>query len=367
MAVSRLRAVVLGLALGALAVGPARADYDVTDLGDLPNGLLSQGNGVNAVGVVVGTSAQPQGHAKAFRASGGGSPTDVGSLGGDVTRGNAINRSGAVTGASQVPGAGMHAYFAPGGGGPIDLGTLGGAYSEGFAINTAGQVAGDSLTARGVIHAFRADATGRMVDLGVLPGFFSSQARGINDAGQVAGSSSVGGVSHAMRVDGDGTPVDLGTLSGGTSSIGQAINRFGAVVGAGDSAGGFFHAALFDAAGAHDLGTLGGSTSTALGINDLGQIVGQSLIESQTYHAFLWDSLTGMRDLNALIGPSSGWVLTDATAISNTGFITGVGTFNGQTRAFLLTPDPVAVPEPPALVLLALGGLGLYGRLRRRH
>jgi probable HAF family extracellular repeat protein len=46
-----------------------------------------------------------------------------------------------------------------------------------------------------------------------------------------------------------------------------------------------------------------------------------------------------MTDLNNLIPAGSGWILVEATAINKAGQIAGVGTINGQTRAFLLTPD----------------------------
>jgi hypothetical protein len=45
-----------------------------------------------------------------------------------------------------------------------------------------------------------------------------------------------------------------------------------------------------------------------------------------------------MLDLNDFIGQGSGWVLTSANAITILGQITGFGTINGQTHAFLLTP-----------------------------
>lgn len=53
-------------------------------------------------------------------------------------------------------------------------------------------------------------------------------------------------------------------------------------------------------------------------------------------HAFLHDS-GGMTDLNSLLPPGSGWELTLASAINDSGQIVGVGTHNGAVRAFLLT------------------------------
>ena len=110
-----------------------------------------------------------------------------------------------------------------------------------------------------------------------------------------------------------------------------------------------------------DLGALGGATSYANGINDAGQVVGQS-----NGHAFLF--INGkLTDLNSLIPASSGWNLWIANAINNKGQIIGTGTNpNGATRAFLLTPVSEA-PEPTSLTLLSLGALGLAGHAWRKR
>lgn len=50
-----------------------------------------------------------------------------------------------------------------------------------------------------------------------------------------------------------------------------------------------------------DLGTLGGTKSIATGINNLGQIVGYSSINSGQNHAFLWQN-GKMTDLGTLGG-----------------------------------------------------------------
>ncbi len=68
-------------------------------------------------------------------------------------------------------------------------------------------------------------------------------------------------------------------------------------------------------------------------------------------HAFLYDTINGMVDLNSLINPSLGWVLNSAQAINDSGQIVGYGTIGGQTHAFELN----AVPEPSSIVLAAMG------------
>jgi len=67
-----------------------------------------------------------------------------------------------------------------------------------------------------------------------------------------------------------------------------------------------------------------------------------------------------MTDLNDLIAPGSGWVLIQAQAINDNGWITGYGQIDGEAHAFLLTP------EPATLSLLALGGLAVLMRRRKR-
>jgi probable HAF family extracellular repeat protein len=57
------------------------------------------------------------------------------------------------------------------------------------------------------------------------------------------------------------------------------------------------------------------------------------------FHPFVWSPSTGMLDLNNLIPANSGWLLQFANAINDQGQIVGQGTFNGQSEAFLLTPQ----------------------------
>jgi probable HAF family extracellular repeat protein len=47
-----------------------------------------------------------------------------------------------------------------------------------------------------------------------------------------------------------------------------------------------------------------GLTSFAFAINNRGQVVGHSLTEDGTFHAFLWEDGGPMIDLNSLIAPA---------------------------------------------------------------
>jgi probable HAF family extracellular repeat protein len=63
----------------------------------------------------------------------------------------------------------------------------------------------------------------------------------------------------------------LGTL-GGTNSFDLGINNLGQTVGQAQPSNGLWHAFLYPGAAISDLGTLGGSSSWANAINNSGQI-----------------------------------------------------------------------------------------------
>ena len=85
----------------------------------------------------------------------------------------------------------------------------------------------------------------------------------------------------------------------------------------------------------HDLGTLGGSNSYGSAINTSGQIVGYyDTATAGIRHAFLYDGVHGMRDLNSLIEPFSSTALTYAAGINDNGQIVAN---NANGHAVLLT------------------------------
>ncbi len=166
----------------------------------------------------------------------------------------------------------------------------------------------------------------------------------VNHSGQVCGYSNVGfnNAVHAFLYTG-GRMTDLGSLGGGLSE-GYALNNSGEVVGYSTTTGYYSHAFASVGGRMIDLGTLGGASgnSDAYGVNDAGQIVGQSSIKGDNY-AFRGFVYTGgrMYDLNSLLDASSKtYLITNATGINTTGAIVGDATVNGWTHAVLLTPKP---------------------------
>ncbi|MGE3182705.1 MAG: hypothetical protein AB7N71_13825, partial [Phycisphaerae bacterium] len=307
-------------------------DYLIRDLGTLPGGDFSRATDINDAGNIVGESPQ-QGeggytHAVAWIND---QIVNITGSGYRYSGGLGINNQNEVVGVSDdgtVP-------FHWNNGVLIKLPPLQITGGIANAINDQSRIVG-----AGRMNNGNAVATmwyqGSVTSLGTLGGSFS-EAYDINEAGEIVGYAAINATKrHAFRHDGIQMH-DLGTL-GGQESEAFAINEGGTIVGRSHYDATWQHAFVYDNGSMTDLGTLGGLRSAAYGINDDGIIVGESSVSGTSpVHAVIWEDGV-IADLNARIEPASGWVLHGANAINTRGQIAGVGTHNGQTRGFLMTP-----------------------------
>ena len=163
--------------------------------------------------------------------------------------------------------------------------------------------------------------------LPVVPNFNYATATGVNDAGTASGMAFTFDFSqlvdphaagHAVLFS-NGAVTDLGTLPADRTSAATGINNSGTVVG----------------------------FSTALA-PDLSLFAGPELeTASSLSHAFVYTNGT-MYDLNRQLINGAGWQLTSAMAINDAGQIVGTGIINQQQHAFLLTP--VTLPQINSVV-----------------
>ena len=244
------------------------------------------------------------------------------------------------------------------------LATLGGNNGSSNQINSSGVIAGEvenTLRDPGCLQRFQFKPVkwqgSKIVQLPTHPGDPDGVAYAINDAGQVVGSTGTCAPfnpifvlamvpAHPMLWEADGTARYLGTLGGtginpNAANLTLNINNNGHAVGtsalSGDETS---HAFLWTKEkGMQDIGTLKGDfQSGAIAINDSEQITGVS-IGADGPRAYVWQN-GSMRDLNALVGPTSLHLLF-GNGINNSGEIAGmaVDTRNGDVHGYVATPQ----------------------------
>jgi probable HAF family extracellular repeat protein len=235
------------------------------------------------------------GNLRAFRTDPNGSITSGSNLGilpgGSYSIGQGINASGQVVGQGDTTttnGTEVHAFRTTSTGGlnaASDLGVLSGMNgSRAFGINQSGQAVGDSFNgSTGADLAFRADPGAAMKSLGLLPGGTYSKALAINDSAMVVGnadSSSASEVAYRTTAGGNlSTATILGFLGGGSFSSALGINDLGWVVGVGNTSTSSQDAWVWNGGSLVDLNSVlvngqGWDLFSATGINDAGWIVG---------------------------------------------------------------------------------------------
>ena len=283
-----------------------------TDIGVFQGLGRTEGNSLSESGVVIGSSWSSTGFpAVAWRWQNG-VFTSLGNIGG-YANGGGGNEAGHATGwamtSTSIFTASTQVFFHDGTVMKSLGNTASGDYSDGSGINALDQVVGSFISRRRVSLAGShfGDPAGGLHELPTLGGL-EGHANAINDAGQVVGSSDTGAIGPNSRylrhafVWADGVTKDLGTLPGDTESV-------------------------------------------AIGLNNAGDIVGDSFSDSftiATFKAVLWPQGGTAVDLNTRIPAGSGVQLTFANAINGSGHVLASGLPTGQTQTlpYLLTPVP---------------------------
>ena len=200
-------------------------------------------------------------------------------------------------------------------------------------INDSGQVAGISLITGGFPRAVIVDSKGTLTELPPLTDDEGSQANGINKYGVVVGQSYGKGGANRKAVlwsPENDAPILLETLESAGGSCPTDINDKGISVGSVYfNNSGTHRAVLWDADG---LITELGWNGTANAINNSGTVIGD-----RGGRPMIWKKGV-MTDLSTLIPENSGWVISTATGINDSGCIVGKGTLNGEQMGYLLTP-----------------------------
>jgi probable HAF family extracellular repeat protein len=358
-AISTILFLVFGLVFFSITAH-AVIQYTVTDLGSF-GGDFCTAFGVNDSGMAVGYSRTNNPSVRVAYLWESGMLTDLGHLGDRISQANSINNQGQIAGYSESL-IGQRAFLwllEPAYGLPAgmnDLGTLGGPDSRAWDINNKGQVVGKAAAFPDMVssHAFMWE-NGVMHDLGTLEGSVS-EARAINNAGQVVGFADYkpGDPLNAfiwLLEPAYGLPAGMNRI-GNDPSVGMIafdINNNGYVVGIRLGESPYRQAFIWQIGTSNDFQMIMEERSTAVALNDNGWVVGSFEIEPGTSvnHAFLYRD-GQVADLNSVIDPTSGWVLSSASSISNSGFIVGRGIKDGEDRAFILTP----IPEPSAILIM---------------
>lgn len=329
---------VVGLSLS----GGVGAVSTITDLGTL-GGTQSRALGINNSGVVVGRSgiSTSSSFQQAFVNNGSmvNIHSGLGVTGGDSTAW-AINDSGQVTGYARTTSTGPSSGFRyTSGTATLFNSLLSADRSFGVDINSSGDVAGYYYTTTPVLSSFRYSASGVMTTLPTLGGT-NGQAFGINDNGDIVGTAEVTGNTawHAFHYSG-GTMTDIGTL-GGLESVAREINNSGTIVGMSMVSlldNDIEHPFVYSGGVMTDIGTFGGIRGIAYAINSVGDVVGRATTAAEETRAFLYSGGI-LFDLNDLLPPGSGWVLTEANDINDEGEVVGIGRINGEDHAYVMNP-----------------------------
>lgn len=380
-----ITALVAGWALAGVALNASAANFSFQGLGIAPGQSWSEASDVSADGrVVVGQNRNPSSVPIGFRWTRDEGMSSLGDSGNSSSFAIAVSGDGSVIVGSATQNYGAENYAAyrwtAASGRSYIANTPNLFPTQAGAITPNGQVIVGSagtpqfyMGSNTNVSYYWTAATGP-VSIGDLPGgIIFSGASGISaDGSAITGFGRGVDGNRAYLWTANTGMVDLGDLPGGHLSLAYDISADGStVVGQGRITGGGISSEAFrwtSQTGMVGLGYLAdgyrfsqandvsGDGSVVVGMTDVG-----SFLPS---HAFLWTVQGGMVDLRDYLvahGATglSGWILTEATAITPDGrTIVGKGTNPfGKTEAWIAT-----IPEPSSWLLLAAALLTLGGR-----
>lgn len=346
--------------------------YQILDLGTL-GGLQSAALDINESGTVSGWAERESGERAGFRYERGFRMVPLLYWSGQGSAANALSDFGEEACGWGVGDDGqqraLYWLFDE----IVEIGMAEGQPSEALDVNDFGIVVGWLDGRLPVREAFTWTLAEGYRPLPALA-YGPTEARAINEVGQVAGVSEYYDSGFRAVLWNGGEIMSLDTL-GGLNSAAEGINNLGEVVGESDVIGYPPASRAFlwlpapaygREAGLHDLGTLPELLcSRAWEINDAGTIVGEAYDREDRApaRALIWTPTAGLRDLNELISADEDWHLLCARAVNNRGEIAGYGLHAGAHRAFLLLPVPTGDLDASgcvdqadlALLLSALG------------
>lgn len=354
----------LASAARCFAAGPP---YSLAELPDFGYGGTAQS--LNDAGQVTGGASLADGTYEAFVWSQADGLVDLGTLPGDTSStGLKINDVGQATGYSQsATNSTTIGFLWQAQTGMVNPASQSGLLLAFTDINNQGQIVGSARASPdqpGYGFVFTASSGVTPVN---IPGVPVDSVLAINDSGQMVLSTP--SYSNSLFYTPGQVPVQIqGT--GITQATALALNDSGTAVGfssAGEGAN--THAFLWTQSGGMvDLTPGEDAFGMAYAINAAGDVVGVQGTGDGPSNPFLYEGGV-MYDLDTLLGASAaGWSDMFPEAINDSGQIAGIGTFDGQTEAFLLTPSAspsTLVPEPASLGVLALGALALLLRRGR--
>jgi autotransporter-associated beta strand protein/probable HAF family extracellular repeat protein len=256
-----------------------------------------------------------------------GQNTSVPDQGNGVTA-TGINSAGIVVGTLQVPYSSSYSTSQ--------------AYvlQNGVQTNVGAQFSG--ANASGTSYASAINDSGQIAGIGVVPGTNGIQEAYIATPNGSTGTYSFNNVGAlVLAADSHRSTPNLIAINNAGWAVGT-FNDYGGDIPGSQGTGPFAY--YYNGSKVYYMFGLGGTSYlgvTPTAINNSDQIVGTSSLASSPYstHAFLYQN-GNTQDLNNLLDSSgAGWTLTNAQGINSSGQIVGYGTYNGNTSAFLLTPE----------------------------